>query len=318
MTNLVDSFHSDHFEIQPLANGVFAVIAKNGGAAVSNAGIIDLGQRTLIYDTFLTQQAASDLRKAALHLTGRDPDLIINSHYHNDHTWGNQVFPPNATIISSQNTFQLLQTEGVEEVRWAKESVNQKLSELRQSLNMVSSELERMDLLMWLGYWQALEKSLPDLNVRFPDIIFENHLTLLGSARKVELISFLGAHSGDDVVLYLPEEKIIFLADLLFVNCHPYLAEGNPVTLLEVIDEISDLEAEYLIPGHGPLGTPLDLAKNRDYVSHCLQIARQLASENKSEEAIRLMPVPSQYASWQLSNFYSSNLKALVKNLSNP
>lgn len=318
MINPVGSFHSDHFEIQPLASGVFAAIATNGGAAVSNAGIIDLGQRTLVYDTFLTPQAARDLRQAAIHFTGRDPDLIINSHYHNDHTWGNQVFLENATIISSRNTLHLLQTEGIEEIRWARDNVFQKMSEMRQSLEKASSELERMDQLMRLGYWHAVEECLPDLKVRLPEITFENRLTFLGSARTVELISFLGAHSGDDAILFLPEEKIAFLADLLFVNFHPYLAEGDPFRLLEVIDEISKLKAITLIPGHGPLGTPLDLDRNREYVSHCLKVARHLASEDISVEEIGLMPVHAQFASWQLSNFYSSNLKALAKKFSNP
>ncbi len=103
---------SRHFTIHELAEGVFAAVATGGGAAISNSGIIDLGNLTVIYDTFLTPQAARDLLAAARYLTGREPEIIINSHYHNDHIWGNQVFSPQAHIISTTETYHLIQTEG--------------------------------------------------------------------------------------------------------------------------------------------------------------------------------------------------------------
>jgi glyoxylase-like metal-dependent hydrolase (beta-lactamase superfamily II) len=98
---------SKHFRLQQLADGVYAAIHIDGGAAIGNAGIVDLGDRTLIYDTFLTPQAAEDLRTAAEALTGRPIDAVINSHWHNDHIWGNQVFGANTEIISTEETRRL-------------------------------------------------------------------------------------------------------------------------------------------------------------------------------------------------------------------
>jgi cyclase len=71
---------SKHFRLQQLADGVHAAIHIDGGAAISNAGIVDLGDRTLIYDTFLAPQPAEDLRIAAEALTGRPIDAVLNSH----------------------------------------------------------------------------------------------------------------------------------------------------------------------------------------------------------------------------------------------
>ena len=61
---------------------------------------MDLGGSTLVIDTTLTPTAAEDLRADAQHLTGRVPNLVVNTHYHNDHIWGNQVFMPEATNIA--------------------------------------------------------------------------------------------------------------------------------------------------------------------------------------------------------------------------
>ena len=105
---------SPHFSIHTLTEGVHAAIATNGGAAIANAGIIDLGEQTVIFDTFMTLKAALDLSRAAEALTGRKAETIINSHYHNDHTWGNQIFSPHAKIITSSQTEALLETEGMD------------------------------------------------------------------------------------------------------------------------------------------------------------------------------------------------------------
>ena len=95
---------SKHFRLQQLADGVYAAVHIDGGAAIGNAGIVDLGDRTLVYDTFLTPQAAEDLRIAAEALTGRPIDAVLNSHWHNDHIWGNQVFDADTDIISTEET----------------------------------------------------------------------------------------------------------------------------------------------------------------------------------------------------------------------
>src|SRR3990172_6492741 len=90
---------SQHFRLERLADGVYAAIASGSGAATCNAGIVDLGDRTLVFDPFLTPKAAHDLRVAAEQLTGRSVSIVINSHYHNDHIRGNQVFSAETRIV---------------------------------------------------------------------------------------------------------------------------------------------------------------------------------------------------------------------------
>jgi cyclase len=97
---------SEHFELKQLAKGVYAAIATEDGAAYSNAGIVDLGDQTLIFDAFETPQAANDLRLAAEHLTGRPPTCVIISHSHADHWCGNQAFAPHVPIITTHTTLE--------------------------------------------------------------------------------------------------------------------------------------------------------------------------------------------------------------------
>ena len=103
---------SKHFRLQQLAEGVCAVIHIDGGMAIGNAGIVDLGDRTLVYDTLFTPQAGEDLRSAAEALFGRPADAVIDSHSHNDHIWGNQSFGSDTDIIASEETRRMIIATG--------------------------------------------------------------------------------------------------------------------------------------------------------------------------------------------------------------
>jgi len=310
-------FSSEHFNIHQLADGVFAVIALDGGAAIANAGILGLGDRTLIFDTFMTPQAARDLLTAARQLTKCEPQVIVNSYYHNDHIWGNQIFSDSAHIISTEKTLRLIQTEGQEELRSAREDSAQQLEASRKRYDAAQNERQRQEETLWIRYYQALMDNASELRVRLPDITFENHIKIHGSARTVELIPFQQAHSGDDSILCLPDEHIIFAADLLFVNYHPFLAEGDPDQLIHALRQISAMNAEMLVPGHGFVGTSHDIESNIEYISLCVDIAKKLVAEgDTSRERIAHENLPEKFSTWKLSRFFAINIKSLTRKLS--
>ena len=62
---------STRFQLVTLSDGIYAAIAVLGGGALCNAGIVDLGDRTVVFDTFNTPLAARELRATAERLTGR-------------------------------------------------------------------------------------------------------------------------------------------------------------------------------------------------------------------------------------------------------
>ena len=218
------------------------------------------------------------MRLAAQQLTGRDPELLVNSHYHNDHIWGNQVFSPQASILSTSQTRKLIETEGQEELRWARETAAGSLEEYSRKYAAEQDEHKRQDLHLWVGYFQALVDNMPALTIRVPDITFEDRLTIHGSSSPVELLAFHNSHCGSDTILVLPEARIIFMADLLFVKSHPFLAECDVFALLDSLKQISGMNATVFVPGHGPLGTAGDLATNADYISICVDTARNIVA----------------------------------------
>lgn len=310
------SFQSDHFELHTLAEGIFAAIAKDGGAAICDAGLIDLGGQVVVFDTFMTPQAARDLCDFSSDTFGRPPQIVINSHYHNDHIWGNQIFASGAQILSSCHTRQLINTAGADEFQWYSAHSAERLEALQAQFQNTQDEEEKRSLLLWIGYYQGLVEAFPHLRVCAPDITFDCSLEIHGTHRSVRLITFEGAHTGSDTILFLPQEGIIFMSDLLFVNCHPYLADGDPLGLLKVLKEISQLDATRFVPGHGPIGTREDVRLLIAYVEGCFDTAQKLVGTGiANQEKFLELKVPLDFEAWQQPQFYRNNIEFLWNSL---
>src|SRR5512139_2249058 len=109
--NLIES---EHFSLEPLVDTVYACIHKPGGAARSNAGIIDLGDHTLVVDTLHTLAAGRALRQAAEALFERPVKTVILTHAHNDHWMSASAFDAGTTLWASKPTLQACVERGAE------------------------------------------------------------------------------------------------------------------------------------------------------------------------------------------------------------
>jgi len=271
----------------------------------------------LVFDTFLTPQAALDFQRFAIDHSGRTPHIVINSHYHNDHIWGNQVFAAGAQILSSVRTHELIATAGTEEYQWYSSNSAQRLESLRNQYQNSNDEQQQKELLPWIGEYGGVVEALPYLKVSMPSITFNRHLEIHGAKQTAKLITFEGAHTGSDTVLHLPQEGIIFMSDLLFVGFHPYLADGDPRKLLNALRELSQLGANCYVPGHGPLGTIDDLKLLIEYIEQCLETARRLVDTgDASEDVIKELTIPETYRHWQVPQFYRTNISFLCELMS--
>ena len=117
-------------------------------------------------------------------------------------------------------------------------------------------------------------------------------------------------------MLYLRQEGIVFASDLLFVGCHPYLADGDPFQLLKALKALSLLEATCFVPGHGPVGTDDDLRLLIEYVEYCLETAQRLVREgNANSDRLTELAVAERYQHWQLPRFFQANIGFLCQRL---
>ncbi|MCX6043634.1 MAG: MBL fold metallo-hydrolase [Chloroflexi bacterium] len=312
---------SRHFQLYQLSDGVYVALQKTGGWATSNAGIIDLGDRTLVFDTFLTPQAATDLRAAAESLTGRPVTMVINSHYHNDHVWGNQVFAATTDILASTATHQWLTMQGQTAIAWQREHAPAQLAALEQRHQNATKSQERQQLSLQMAYYQSIVEALPLLQPRLPNLTFDAQFAIHGSQRSALALTYGIGHTPGDVILFLPAEGILFAGDLINVNYHPYLADGDPGEVNRIIDMVaSKLQPQIVVPGHGEIGNSEDLQAMTRYLTvltemALIELAYKLENPAQLEEKIAGLSIPTAFATWYYSNFFADNLRFLYQRM---
>lgn len=293
---------SAHFRLERLASGVHVAIARDGGGATGNAGIVDLGERTLIFDTFETPQAARDLRAAAELLTGRTPTIVINSHAHPDHWFGNQVFENCANVITTDVAREEMPVFAAEIVSFQNNPAELAayVEEERVRLRLETDGRGRSMLQASVTRWQHILDSLPTMLPRLPDQTFDSELTLYGSLRSAELYALGDGHTAGDCFLVLPEEKIAFVGDLGFFHGEPFLLGSHPQAWLQQLETLMGSEIERFVPGHGPVGGKGDLELEAEYIQVLMLRVRDAIVHGEGVEAVLEQPLPEPYDLWSI------------------
>ncbi|HLV99301.1 MAG TPA: MBL fold metallo-hydrolase [Ktedonobacterales bacterium] len=306
---------SKHFRLEPVLDGVYAAIGIPGTGSGSNAGIIDLGGQTLVFDTFLTPQAGDDLRAAAERLTGRPVSYVINSHWHADHIHGNQAFAPDTPILATSRTRELIAEKGPGAVDEFKQ-VQAELQAQEEELAREEDEQKRAALALKIGESREIAACTHRLALRLPSQTFDTKVTLHGSRRAAELLTYGGGHTASDAFLLLRDEKLAFMGDLLFVQSHLWLGHGSPAEWLRILRQVAEIDLTTAVPGHGPVGTPADFPAAARYIETMQQLVGDAIASGASLEAAQATPVPAAYASWDWSEGFGYNIEFLYKSLS--
>ena len=234
----------EHYRLREVAEGAWAAIASPEGNARANAGIVDLGDATLVFDTFMDPAPARALQADAARLTGREPSIVVNSHWHPDHVRGNRVFE-GAEIVATARTKALVEEQ--------------------------EAELT-------------------------PTTTFEGERDL-GRAR---LLTYGGGHTESDAFLYLPDDGVAFVADLVVIDTHPWVGHGDVRRWLEILARLEELDLVALVPGHGPVGLSDDIALMRAYLD---QIQRLRPGDE----------MPQELADLDNPSLFARNLEALAQ-----
>jgi len=299
---------SRHFRLEELAQGVHAAVAVDGGFALSNSAIVDLGGATLVFDTGLTPRSGTALAHAARKLTGRPADYLVNSHWHHDHIRGNQVFA-NPRIIATTETWEQMRTRGAEEVKAGPREAKEELRKLEAG----ELPMPRSDRTLYRGWMEGIVDSFPRLKLTLPNLTFRSELVVRGTRRTARILSYGGGHSPSDTFVFLPDDRVAFLGDLLSNGYHPFLADGDPDLLVKILDRIAALGPRTYLPGHGAPGGSRALAAMREYVTTAQHLVARHRRAHRPEKGLAEIEVPEGFRDWRFSMFYPETLKFLYE-----
>lgn len=303
-----------YFTLHTLCDGVFAAIAKPGQGAWSNAGIIDLGDGLLVFDSLSTPSAGEELRRQAETLTGKKVKYLINSHYHGDHIFGNQVFL-DTTIISTYVTEKLCKEKNkIEDYEKEKQDMNQYLLQLKNQIDSTEDTIVKASL---INQYQEMSKVLDDLSqlqIVLPSLLFEEKLTITGSERTIELYCLGGGHSPSDTFMYLPNEKIAFMGDLATEDLHVPIF--NPEEFLTILKRVKQIDINIIVPGHGNVADMTLCDTLIDYLSYMTHRAKEALQRKLSlEDFVAEFVLPIEYREWMGVNGIKGNLTKIYTSL---
>jgi cyclase len=301
---------SRHFTLARVGDGAWAAIAIPGTGSMGNAGIIDLGGVTVIFDTMLSLAAARDLRVAAERLTGERPRYVVYSHHHIDHTQGGQIFD-DATIIGTPRVAESITEENDPFLAQMREQGMALDAQARAEAAAVSFPAIRRDMDQQNDDMLALLREASEARSRLPDLRYESRLTLHGDVRHAEIITWGGGHTPSDTVLYLPHARILFSGDLIFHRSHASISTGDSFEWLRILGEMGKLSIDTLIPGHGVVTDHGAVAAQRAYWQTILDLCRDALASGKGEDEAAETPIPGAYDGWGFPSGFSQTMRAI-------
>jgi cyclase len=226
--------------VEEVSPGVFAFVQLDGSWGLNNTGFIVGKDSVFAIDSCFTERRTRSLIGAIRHQAGQRPVLtLVNTHHHGDHTFGNYLFLPGATIIGHERCRETVLSEGL----GAK------------------------------GFFPAVDWGA--IVVTPPTVTFEDRIDVWADELKVELIFVGPAHTTNDIIAWIPERKVLFAGDVLFNGGAPFALAGSVQGWIEALDRLRALGAETIVPGHGAICGPDVIDDVAAYMQLVLDAARR-------------------------------------------
>jgi cyclase len=243
-----------------LAPGVYQFVSPDvAGNVVGNSIAIVTDSDVVIFDTTLLPATAIGVLNELRTVTSKPVRVVVNSHWHPDHSGGNETFAaafPGLEIVSSLETRQLMEdtakvyVKTLEfELAQSDREINKELKSRETSDGKPLASKDREDLRAQLRLEDRFLREYKAEHTVLPTVTFKDILTLHHGGREIRLLTLPG-HTAGDTVLYLPEEKILLTGDLLAYPV-PFCADSHPSAWIASLEVLLHLDASTIVPGHG-------------------------------------------------------------------
>lgn len=287
--------------LHKLGNSSYAYLQPDGSWGWSNAGLIADGEASLLVDTLydlkLTQDMLETMRRsvrAASHI-----DIVVNTHANGDHCYGNQLVG-DAQIIASQKTADEM-VEGIQAEQMAM------LIKQAPKLGQIGEFI--------LHAFGAF--NFENITLTPPNQTFEGETTVRVGDKQVQLLEVGPAHTRGDTLVYLPDERVVFTGDILFIGSQPIMWAGPTSNWLRACDRILALDVETIVPGHGPITDKQGVAAVKNYLQYIFDEASiRYAAGMSALDAARDIPM-DRYVAWSDGERIIVNVATIYRELSN-
>lgn len=305
----------DNFTLNKVADGVYAAIAKPSGFATGNAGFVVGDEGVLMVDTFLTPGAVEDLIGVIAAETKQPIKYALNTHYHLDHTGGNQVLAARGVPIIAHEKLMEWQTVKnrrflpvAEELAKRRDAAAKRLSETPADQVDGRASLERQ-----IRRFDALST----IKLTNPSVTFATGTVRLHLGKREVILFTMPGHTGGDVLAYVPDANVVFMGDMGWRKTLPNLVDA---TVNDWIASLDSLLGQYpnakFVPGHGEVATAAEIREFRNYLDDLrTQVKQAIESGLTIEQAKEQLKWHEKYKEFGFQNFATPNVEDMYKEL---
>lgn len=283
--------------LHDLGHGVYAYLQPDGSWGWSNAGLVIDGDQSLLVDTLFDEIITAEMLDVMHDATGKaatDITTLVNTHANGDHTYGNRLISE-AEIIASR-------ASADEMAEFPPEMLADLLREAPQ-LGALGRYLE--------DSFAAFD--FDGIGLALPSRTFSGRLDLTIGDKPVHLIEVGPAHTRGDVLVHVPDDRVVYTGDILFIESTPVMWAGPVRNWLDALDLIVDLDVAAIVPGHGPITDKAGVRRVHDYLSYIDQEARKRYNAGLSARDAAFDIALADYGSWGDAERIAVNVDTLYR-----
>ncbi len=306
--------------LEDLGGGLWAWLQPNGGLGESNAGLIVGAGESLLVDTLWDLRLTETMLAAMAPITESAPiGRLVNTHADGDHCWGNQLLrgvPITATEAAAQD----MMREDPQRLRFFSR-IGSRLNALARARAPAGLSLPGARQLAGLSAFPRMLASYDFVGIALtpPTDTFFGSRELTVGGRRVELFEVGPAHTPGDLIVHVPDERVVFAGDLVFAGVTPIMWVGPVENWIAGLDRILALGPRLVIGGHGPTTGASGVQAVRSYwelVAGAVRqrLARGLDAYSAAREVLRSREFEEQpFASWDAPERLAINAAIIAR-----
>ena len=244
------------FAFEEIADGIYHARGTGAVTVGSNGVVIINENEVMLVDSHISPAAAWVMMEDLKMLTDKPVRYVVNTHFHFDHAHGNQIYGPDIEVIGHEYTRQRLSDprgiiEGRTYIHFTS-NVPDDIEDLRRQVADTTDADRRSQTEEQLRVQENYAASLAELRPTPPTLGFESKMTLVRDGREIQIL-FLGrGHTGGDVVVYLPQERIVATGDLMVPRvAFSWMGDAYLDEWPETLEALKGLDFDVILPGHG-------------------------------------------------------------------
>lgn len=241
------------FTFNKIQEGVYHAVGTGSLVVMSNATIVEGDRDVLVVDSHVTPGGAWALREELKAITPKPIRWVVNSHYHFDHSHGNQIYGPEVEIIGHEFARQqILAGKSLDSPArdFFVGGVPAAIQGLEKRLAAAADDKERATLQAQLDVQRNHLEGTKAVRPVPPTMTLTHTMTLHRGSREIRLLFFGRGHTAGDVIVYLPKERLIATGDLL-VEATSYMGDAFFTEWIQTIEALKQVDFDTVLPGHG-------------------------------------------------------------------